>query len=351
MLPESIDVIALGATGYAGGELLRLVAGHPRLSLGAAVSGSRAGDPVASVFPHLSPAFSGTSFTFAQDLASRSWVERPVAVVSAAPHGASASLVARTLAVLREQGANPYVVDLSADFRHDAATFEAVYGSAHPEPELLAEFACGLPDIDEVPPGRFVGEPGCFTTAVVLAAAPLIASGRFEPTVRVSAVTGSTGSGRTPAAGTHHPVRQSNLWGYKALRHRHAPEMEGLLGRHGTVSVQFVPHSGPFSRGIHATLFLTANAPTSADAVRSTLAEFYAHSPFVGVAQTPPTLKQVVGTNRCELGVAVEGRQVVVFSAIDNLLKGASGGAVQWLNRMAGWPVELGLTALSVPWG
>lgn len=347
---ESIDVITLGATGYAGGELLRLVAAHPRLQLAAAVSGSRAGQSVAETFPHLAAAYPGTSFTFVQDLGQQSWTERPVALFSAAPHGASAPLVAHALGVLEEQGAEPFVIDLSADFRHDAASFEAIYGSPHPEPALLDRFFCGLPDLHDVG-GKMVGEPGCFTTAVVLGAAPLVASGRFVPRLRVSAVTGSTGSGRTPAAGTHHPTRQSNLWSYKALRHRHAPEMGALLGRHGVQpEVHFVPHSGPFARGIHATTFFEAKEPLSEDAVRSILSEFYAHNDFVHVVDGAPKLKHVVGTNRCLVGCAVDGVEVVVFSAIDNLLKGASGGGVQWLNRMAGWPDTLGLDAPAVPW-
>lgn len=348
--PPQVDAIVLGATGYAGGELLRLIAVHPRLSLAAAVSGSRAGDAVSAVFPHLQSAYPEARFSFAQDLASLPLPNRSVVVFSAAPHGASAKLVAHTLRGLQERGVEPWIVDLSADFRHDLATFEGLYGP-HPEPELLAAFGTGLPDHDAAPPGRFVGEPGCFTTSVVLAAAPLVASGLFEPTIRVSAITGSTGSGRAPRDGTHHPHRQSNLWSYKALKHRHAPEMQSLLARFGEApDVRFVPHSGPFARGIHATLFLRTHEPTSTGAVRSLLSEFYAHKPFVQVVEGAPALKDVVGTNRCHLGTVAEGHEVAVFSVIDNLLKGAAGGGVQWLNRLVGWPAELGLLSPAIPW-
>jgi len=236
------------------------------------------------------------------------------------------------------------VVDLSADFRHDAGTYAALYGGAHPHPDLLARFTCALPELSPTPEGP-VAHPDCFTTATTLGAAPLVALG--ARTVHVSAITGSTGSGRGPKEGTHHPQRHANLWAYAPFAHRHAPEMTRLLG----AEVHFAPHSGPFARGTHATIFATLDRSVTAEEVRVAAPEVYVGSPFVTVLDGEPRLKDVVGTNRCHLGYAARGREVVAFAVIDNLLQGAAGGAVQWMNRLAGLPEDLGLQQVAIHWG
>ena len=258
----------------------------------------------------------------------------------------------RALEIAESLGRPAHAVDLAADFRHPIPTFETLYAQCHPAPTRAADFHCGLPDLDPSPTTPHAAHPGCFATAVTLACAPLLAAGWVEPVVRASAVTGSTGSGGTPKPGTHHPTRHGNLWGYKPLAHRHAPEMSHLLASLGgePVQVHFAPHSGPFARGIAATCFLALTRTASPEELSQVAADFYAHSPFVEVVDAPPRLDAVIGTNRCQLHLASNGTEVVVQSVIDNLVKGASGGAIHWLNRLFGLPQTAGLDAAPLPW-
>lgn len=344
----------LGATGYVAGELLRLLAGHPGVEVAAAVSRSQAGTPLAEVFPHLVGSHPGLALA-GPEAAAAALDGRPTVVFSCLPHGESAPQLAELVACAAERRTPLRVVDLSADFRlPDPALYARVYGKPHAAPDLLARFACALPDLPGPTPAGLVAHPGCFTTAITLACAPLQALGLpAEPRYMVSAVTGSTGSGRSPTAGTHHPERHSNMVGYKApLTHRHTPEIEMLVGRMGGPEprVLFVPHSGPFARGIYATVQVRLAEPLASETLAARVAEFYAATPFVTIRTAPPHLKEVVGTNRAHLGVAVEGRDAVVFAAIDNLCKGAAGGGVQWMNRMLGLPVTTGLGIPGLGW-
>jgi N-acetyl-gamma-glutamyl-phosphate reductase len=247
------------------------------------------------------------------------------------------------------------LVDLSADFRlGDAALHERIYGAPHDAPARLPGFTCALPDLEHVTPPGPIAHPGCFTTAVTLAIAPLVALDLAEPSFFASAVTGSTGSGRTPSPATHHPDRHANFRAYNPLAHRHAPEMEMLAARAASsadaVRVLFTPHSGPFARGIHATVHARLLHEVDAERLAAAMAGFYAHTPFVHVTASPPALSEVVGTNRARLGVAVRDRDAVVFSAIDNLTKGASGGALQWMNRLCGLDETAGLLLPGLGW-
>lgn len=346
-----IGAVVIGAAGYVGGELLRLLAAHPHFTLRAAVSESRAGEAIAAVFPHL--AHAGANVNFAPPGSWPDAIDRggKLALFSAAPHGASASLVADALEAAARRNLSVHVVDCSADFRYaDAAQYEQVYGSAHAAPGLLREFACGLPEHVTGTDRRHVGHPGCFTTAVLLAAVPLAAL--ITGPLFVSAVTGSTGSGRSPQPGTHHPERHGNLYAYKPLAHRHAPEIERLaeLAAGTGVSVRFVPHSGPFSRGIYATLQAQRRSDVAPGAVLEAFREYYAGAEFVRVVGNTPKLKDVVGSNYCHMGVAVDRDTVAVTAVIDNLVKGAAGGAVQWMNRLWFLPETAGLLAPATPW-
>jgi N-acetyl-gamma-glutamyl-phosphate reductase len=349
----SIQAVVLGASGYVGGELLRLIAAHPNFELAAAVSDSRASTAVAGTFGHLSQALSGVNF-----VARDSWQEEiengsNVALFSAAPHGASADVIAAALVVAKERQWTIHVVDSSADFRYaEQSAWEAVYGGAHGAPALLSEFTCAVPEHRDTVSTPHVGHPGCFATATLLATVPLISSGLTEAEVFVAGVTGSTGSGRSPQAGTHHPERNSNMYAYKPLAHRHAPEMAGLTtaasGRNTTV--RFVPHSGPFARGIHITVQARATSAICEQQLRAVYKDAYADSPFVELVEATPKLKNVVASNMCHIGVATDGDSVVVMSVIDNLVKGAAGGAVQWMNRLWDLPETAGLTATAPGW-
>ncbi len=348
----AIQSVVLGATGYVGGELLRLIAAHPQFELAAAVSESRGGQAIAETFPHLAGAYASTLFGTHADCLDGIDAGSDLALFSAAPHGASAKLVAQALASASSKNLNIHVVDSSADFRYaDRAAYEAIYGK-HGAPELLPEFYSAVPEHAANIETKHVGHPGCFATAVLLASVPLIQSGLTEAELFVSGTTGSTGSGRSPQAGTHHPERHSNLYAYKPLAHRHAPEIAALIaaaaGR--KANVHFVPHSGPFARGIYATVQAKAKTAASVDQLRSVFTSAYADSPFVQIVDSTPRLKDVVASNYCQIGVAADNDTVVVMSAIDNLVKGAAGGAVQWMNRLWGLPETTGLLTAAPGW-
>ena len=354
MSGAAIPTVVLGGSGYVAGELLRLLAGHPRFRLAAAVSESRPGTPIAEAFPHLAGALPDTARFASLDQARDRLVPgAPLALLSALPHGHSAATVDRLLGEAEARGADLRVVDLSADFRlATAAQYEAVYKQPHPAPARLAEFVCALPEHRQPPPRAPLAHPGCFTTAVTLATVPLVALGLIEPEVAVSAITGSTGAGRAPTATTHHPERRSNLFAYSPLGHRHEPEMRRLVEDATGVATEiaFVPHSGPFARGIHATLHARLVEPLPAEEVGARVAAFYAEAPFVRVGSEAPRLQAVVGSNFAHLGFAVRGRSLVAFSVLDNLVKGAAGGALQWLNRLFDLPESAGLAQPGIGW-
>ena len=346
-----IQAVVLGAGGYVGGELLRLIAGHANFKLAAAVSDSRANQAIADTFAHLSQALAGSFFVAGNDWLNAIDDGSDIALFSAAPHGASAGIIKAALSAAEDKNLNMHVVDSSADFRYSEQTaWEAVYGGQHGAPELLQEFSCAVPEHLDTITTPHIGHPGCFATATLLAAVPLMRSGITTSEVFVSGVTGSTGSGQSPQAGTHHPERNSNLYAYKPLAHRHSPEIARLAtaaSGHDT-TVHFVPHSGPFARGIYVTL--QAKASVSEEQLRDIYLKDYANSPFVEIVGATPRLKNVVASNMCHIGVATDGESVVVMSAIDNLVKGAAGGAIQWMNRLWDLPETTGLTAAAPGW-
>ena len=346
-------VAVLGGSGYVAGELLRLVAQHPNLALEAAVSTSQAGEPVAAAFPHLAPAYAEKRFISPEGLLERLGDAERWIVLSAAPHGISAKLVAALLDAADSAHVELSVVDASADFRFaDAAAFAAVYGQPHPAPARLAEFRCAVPEHLQALDTPHAAHPGCFATSMLLAIVPLLRAGVCANTFSVSAVTGSTGAGRVPRNTTHHPFRQSNLFAYQPLEHRHDPEVRALaLAATGVEPrLRFVPQSGPFARGIHATIFADKQPHCSAADVQSALVEFYRESSFVRVQSAPPRVKDVAGSNYAALSAHVSEDTVVVCVVLDNLLKGAAGGSMQWVNRLLGLPETTGLAAPAVGW-
>ncbi len=348
-----MPTIVLGGTGYVAGELLRLIAAHPQLELAGIMSDGSPGEPVAAAFPHLASVYADLTFKSQQQIEELMRRERSPAILAAAPHGVSAALIDKLLTVATAAGNAPRVVDISADFRFaTAAAYEAVYPHPHGAPARLAQFSCALPEHLRTLRTPHVAHPGCLSTATLLAAVPLLALGLIEPQLFVAAITGSTGSGRKPTDGTHHPTRHSDLYAYNALAHRHAPEIAACtLSASGVAAhFAFVPHSGPFARGIHATVQAVLRKPLAAAQLTAQLRDFYAHSPFVQLSERAPHLKEIVASNYARLSVASDGRTVVVMSVIDNLTKGAAGGAVQWLNRLLGFAEATGLTAPAAGW-
>ena len=349
----AIPAVVLGGTGYVAGELLRLIAAHPRLALAAVMSESQPGEPLAEAFPHLAAAYGDTCFTpqaEVQDLLVRA---PQCAVFSAAPHGVSARLIDSLLTAAASAGTRPRVVDISADFRFRCAQdYEAAYKHPHGAPARLKEFTCAVPEHLAELETPHVAHPGCFSTATLLASVPLLSLQLAVPALFVSGITGSTGAGRKPVTGTHHPLRHSDLYSYSALSHRHAPEIAACARAASGVEAEFafVPHSGPFARGIHVTVQAHLARPLQTQSVLAALREFYARSPFVRVTGSAPRVKDVATTNYAHLSAASNGRSVAVMCAIDNLNKGAAGGAVQWMNRMLGLPEAEGLTAPAPGW-
>ncbi len=352
--PPKALAVALGASGYVAGELLRWIALHPGMELGAAVSSSHAGEPLAETFPNLRAAFPDERFlapaALPRALRRAAGEAERVVAFSAAPHTRSAPQIRDLLEAAERLGIRVPVVDLSADFRHpDPDVYEAIYGVPHPAPDLLPGFVCGLPEQISGTPSLRIAHPGCFATAVALAAAPLRRAGVIGAEIQVAAITGSTGSGGAPRPNTHHPERHANLFAYKPLTHRHAPEMENLIGAAAgePTRVHFVPHSGPFARGIHATLFASRR---NGGEVEATLAACYRDRPLIRVSDAPPRLKEVVGSASAVVGGCAEGATAVAFAALDNLGKGAASGGMQWMNRILGLPDETGLTAPAASW-
>jgi N-acetyl-gamma-glutamyl-phosphate reductase len=349
----SVPAIVLGGTGYVAGELLRLISGHPVFELAAVMSDSQPGELVGKAFPHLAAVLGDTRFASQAELERLVATLPSTAVFSAAPHGVSAALIDSLLEKGEAAGTAPRVVDISADYRYStAAAYEAVYTHPHGAPARLAQFTCALPEHLERSPTPHVAHPGCFATATLLASVPLLAFDLVTPTLFVAGVTGSTGSGRKPVEGTHHPLRHSDLYSYNALAHRHVPEITACAAAASGVEADFafVPHSGPFARGIHVTVQGALRTPKDTKAVIGALREYYARKPFIRVLDSAPRVKDIVASNYAHLSASADGRTVAVMCVVDNLNKGAAGGAVQWMNRLFGLSETTGLTAAAPGW-
>ena len=351
-----VPTLILGGTGYVAGEVLRLVAAHPQLEIAGVMSDSQPGESVAKAFPHLAPALGDLRFLSESDL-TKLIASLPIsALFSAAPHGVSAALIDRLLTAAEAAGTHPRVVDISADYRYSSAeAYAAVYKHEHGAPRRLKDFTCAVPEHLATSPTLHVAHPGCFATATLLASVPLLSLGLVTPTLFVSGVTGSTGSGRKPVDGTHHPTRHSDLYSYNALVHRHIPEITACATAASgiTADFAFVPHSGPFARGIHVTVQATlaaGHAGLDGKTLLEKLRGFYAATPFVRVLDSAPRVKDIVASNYAQLHATSNGRTVAVMCVVDNLNKGAAGGAVQWMNRLLGFPETLGLTAPAAGW-
>jgi len=338
MSPQTIDVAVFGATGLTGGELLRLLLQHPNVGEIYALSRNETG-PVHNVHPalrHLRP----LNFS---DLTPREAVERAQVAFLALPHTQSQHFVADLIDV-----EDCLLIDLSADFRlEDEQAYQRHY-SEHVCFELGKQFVYGLPEAfrEQIRSARRLANPGCFATAVELLLLPLVRGGLIKQPWPVFAVTGSTGSGKNPKPTAHHPFRDGNLFAYKMLAHQHEGEINQTLSRiAGKPShVRLLSHSGPMVRGIYATTY--GAAPKLADIAVDTLyREAYTDHPFTLVLDRPPKVAEIVGTNFVHIGVKQIGPEVEIALALDNLVKGASGQAIQNMNLMLGFAETAGLTS------
>lgn len=338
---KHIGTAILGATGYTGAELIRLIDAHPNLHIAHLAAHSQAGKLVAEVLPGVSGDVSAMTLASA-DAALPADVEL---VFTALPHGAAAESVKKAL------DAGCRVVDLSADFRHqDANTYRAAYGVAHPYPELFEQAVFGLSEWarDALCGTRLVANPGCYPTCTLLPLLPLLKADALDTaSIIVDAKSGTSGAGRSPKTELLYCDANEGVRAYGLPRHRHAWEMEEWAGAYTghTVHVDFVPHILPMTRGMLATLHLRGDKPEGWHAL---LSEAYADETFVRVLPPGvlPSSKGVAGSNRCDIGVIATGpKSGVVVSCIDNLLKGASGQAIQNANIMLGLDEGLGLSA------
>jgi N-acetyl-gamma-glutamyl-phosphate reductase common form len=352
-MSAKIPAVVLGGTGYVAGELLRLIAAHPHFSLAGAMSDSQPGELIAKAFGHLAPVYSEERFKSQSEIEAIVAREESAAIFSAAPHGAAAALIDSLLTKAEAARRKPHVVDISADFRYRSAeAYSSVYRHPHGAPGRLSAFTCAVPEHLRELSTAHVAHPGCFATAILLASVPLLALSLSAPELYVCAVTGSTGSGRKPADGTHHPLRHSDLYSYKTLVHQHTPEITACARAASGVDAQFafVPHSGPFARGIHVTVQARLRNPLDSSQLLAALRQFYQGKPFVRVTEAMPHVKEVAGSNYAQLSAVSDGRTLAVMCALDNLNKGAAGGAVQWMNRLYGLEESAGLTAPAAGW-
>jgi N-acetyl-gamma-glutamyl-phosphate reductase common form len=352
-MSAATPAIILGGTGYVAGELLRLIAGHPQIKVAAILSDSQPGAPVSGAFAHLQSAYPDLKFAAAGEIEGIISRTPVTALFSAAPHGISAAIVDKLLSKAVAAGTRVHCVDISADFRYATqAAYEAVYKHAHGAPARIREFTCAVPEHMQKSPTPHVAHPGCFATATLLASVPLLALGLTDTRLFVTGITGSTGSGRKPVEGTHHPHRHSDFYSYGALSHRHVPEITACakLATGIEAEFNFVPHSGPFARGIHVTVQASLKKSISTAEALDALTRYYKDCPFVRVAKAAPRVKDVAASNYSHLGAVSNGNSIAVMSVLDNLNKGAAGGAIQWMNRLLGLAETTGLTAPAPGW-
>lgn len=331
----------LGATGYTGVELLRLLAGHPHLEVVYATGDSQAGQRIATLYPSLAAAYP----TLVAEEHDASRLAGLDVVFLCTPHESSLELVPELI------GRVGVVVDLSAAFRlTDASQYPAWYGFTHTHPELLAKAVYGLPEVyrTELAGAKLIATPGCYVTAATLALRPLVAAGMIEQKgIIVDAASGVSGAGKALKSSSMFCAVDEDFTAYGLVSHRHTPEMQQLIGG----EILFTPHLAPMNRGILATCYARpSSGVTTTDDVMGVLHSAYSNEPFVVVSDSIPSTKATLGTNAVHITARVDPRtgHAIVISALDNLTKGASGGAVQAANVALGLPETSGLSSVGM---
>lgn len=328
-----VRVAIYGASGYTGLELLRLLARHPQARVTTLTTRRDPQPHVAEVHPSLRGAYD----LRLENLTTAEVAQRADLVFTCLPHGASSEVVRELL------GHGLKVVDLSADYRlNSLAAYERWYGPHHADPERLETTPYGLPELyrEKIVGQQLVANPGCYPTSASLALAPLLRAGLIEPAgIIVDSKSGVSGAGRDPKPNLHFPEANENFSAYGVGNHRHTAEIDQLLGdAAGTdVEVVFTPHLVPMERGILSTCYAAPTAGVTAAGLMDALRAFYANEPFVQVVDSPPATRHVTHTNRCHVFATVTRGRVLTVSVIDNLVKGASGAAVQNMNLVCGF--------------
>ncbi len=331
----------INVTGYAGAELARILHRHPDIEISQVTGRSAAGKQLSDVYPHL----------FDVDFEISPAIDEPIDFLfSALPHAASAEAM------------QPFIeedipsVDISADFRiKDLDTYAHWYNVEHPCPQFIENAVYGLPELHraDIKRSKLVANPGCYPTGTVLGLAPAIDAGIVRPDVISDSKSGTSGAGRKADVGFNFAEVNDNMSAYGLSGHRHMPEMEqelSSLSRNGDVSVTFVPHLAPMTRGILGTHYATLKDGVSTERVDEIYRDFYADEPFVKVTENAPSTKQTWGSNHVLVNVNVDARsgRLIVITALDNLVKGAAGAAVQNMNLMLGLEEDAGLQAVAI---
>ena len=337
-----IRAAVAGGTGYAGAEIIRLLSGHPQVQITAITSRQFAGQPFDRAFPSMA----GRVSVVCEEMNPERLGRAADVVFLALPHKIPMALAPGLLS------SGCKVIDLSADFRfRDPALYEAAY-QPHTAKDLLRESVYGLCEVytEEIRTARIVGNPGCYPTSVLLPLVPLVKAGLLDlESIVADSKSGVSGAGRSPSLTVHFCEVAESFKAYKVAVHRHNPEMEMVLSREAgrSVTMTFVPHLVPMSRGMLSTIYARPSAAVSVEAVRDCIAACYSDRPFVRLrpAGMPPDTLHVRGTNYCDIGVVSDerNRRLILMSAIDNVGKGAAGQAVQNMNLMFGLPETTGL--------
>ena len=335
---NKIKIAIFGGSGYGGSELLRILLFHPNAEIVLVTANEHAGKAVGEVHKNL---FGLTDLRFEQSPEDLSALKDIDVAFFALPHGQALKLVPQLPESVK-------IIDLSGDFRiNDADVFQRFYNLEHTAPDLQKSFVYGLTETnrEQIKSAKYIANPGCFATATLLALAPMVKSGLLTGKIIVDAKTGSSGSGAKAAANTHHPQRMNSFYAYKPFAHQHVPEIEQHLREVGEFSGElvFMTHSLPVSRGIFASCYLETTVNLTTEDVRKLYELFYKDSFFVRIVENSPDINWVKTTNFCDIAAHSNGKQIVVFSAIDNLVKGAAGQAVQNMNLMFGLEETTGL--------
>jgi len=330
----------IGGSGYGGSELLRILLFHPKVDLTLVTANEHAGKRIDEVHPNLTKL---TDLTF-QSMPDPKRLEQLDCIFLGLPHGQAMEIVPSIPASVK-------VIDLSGDFRlNDAQAFKKFYGREHTAMDTQRQFVYGLTEVNrtQIREGTRIANPGCFATALELALFPLVASGLVEGKIIADMKTGSSGSGAKAAVNTHHPKRANSFYAYKTFTHQHQPEVEQLLSsvkssRSADSELVFQVHSIPVVRGIFGTVYATASESINSDRLAGLFREFYANEFFIRLVDGSPDINWVKNTNFVDIGWAAAGDTVIVFVALDNLVKGAAGQAVQNMNLIFGVDEREGL--------
>lgn len=340
VVKKMIKAGILGGSGYGGSEMLRILLFHPDVEIKLVTANEHAGKRVDAVHPNLAK-LTDLRFDSAPEAEELGMLD---CVFLALPHGQAMEIVPRLPRSVR-------VIDLSGDFRlNDAELFKRFYGRDHAAMDAQREFVYGLTEVNrnQIKEARCIANPGCFATALELGLYPFVASGLASGKVIADLKTGSSGSGAKAAANTHHPKRANSFYAYKTFEHQHQPEVEQLLASinpkwNETGSLVFQAHSIPVVRGIFASIYINTGTGVTREQIGESLQGFYSDEFFIRLVEGSPDINWVKNTNFADIGYAASGDTAIVFVAIDNLVKGAAGQAVQNMNLMFGIEERTGL--------